>query len=185
MRVAVVQFATSLNVQENLANCVRMINEASVCEPALIVLPEYCNTLPYYTDHNHAWDHALTIDGDFLHCIANQAKKHHCYLVINVTLRRDPSRDQASNKQNNLVKSNISVTSCLFSPSGELIHQADKHTLIGHESDFFISANEAAKVIATPFGQLGLLSGSDDTSFEPPHELAAHGAQLLLSLIHI
>lgn len=179
MRVAVAQFATSLNVQENLASCLRMINEASVCEPDLIVLPEYCNTLPCYTDHNQAWEQALTIEGDFLHCIAEQAKKHHCYLVLNITLRRDATRDLADNKQNSSIKSNISVTSCLFSPCGKLIHQADKQTLIGSESDFFIGANKAAKVITTAFGQLGLLAGNDDTSFAPSHTLAAHGAQLL------
>lgn len=45
MRVAVSQFATSLNVQQNLASCIHMINETAVYKPSLIVLPEFCNTL--------------------------------------------------------------------------------------------------------------------------------------------
>ena len=80
MRVTVSQFATSLNVQENLATCIRMINEAAVCKPSLIVLPEFCNTQfcntpifseqlcntrPSYIDHNQAWNQALSINGTF------------------------------------------------------------------------------------------------------------------------
>ena len=184
MRVAVSQFATSLNVQENLATCTRMINEAAECKPALIVLPEFCNTLfcndqPWYVDHNQAWNEALSLNGSFLQCIAEQAKKHGCYIVLGVTLRRDPSRDVSNNKQSGLIKSNISVTSCLFSPLGVLIHQVDKQTLTGHENYFFIRANNTSKAVTTPFGKLGLLTGNDDINFAVSRELALRGAQLL------
>jgi len=180
MRVAVSQFATSSNAQENLASCIRMINEVATCDPALIVLPEYCNTqfchsLPCYADHNQAWNAAVTADGDFVQAIAEQAKKHSCYIVLNVTLRRDLVRDH----QNGAVKSNISVTSCLFSPLGELINQTDKQTLMGHEKDFFISASKISEVVTETFGKLGLLSGSDSITFEASRELALTGAQLL------
>jgi predicted amidohydrolase len=190
MRVAVVQFATSSNSQENLATCIRMINKVAVCAPSLIVLPEFCNTLfstvqpftvqhsnvqPSYMDHNQAWNEALEINGPFLQQIAQQAKKHNCYIVLNVTLRRDLARDH----QNGVIKSNISISSCLFSPLGELIHQSDKQTLIGHESDFFISANKAANVVTTPFGNLGFLAGNDASSFAASRELALGRAQLL------
>ena len=203
MRVAVSQFATSLNTQENLASCIRMINETAVCKPDLIVLPEFsntlftntlltsteasntqvANTLPCYVDHNQAWQQALAIDGAFLQAIAERAKVHCCYIVINVTLRKDVSRDFPNNKQGGSIKSNISVTSCVFSPQGELIHQQDKKTLLGHENDFFISANNRTKkiteVVTTPFGKLGLLSGSDSFTFEVSRGLALSGAQLL------
>ena len=184
MRVAVSQFATSLNVQENLATCIRMINEAAVCEPSLIVLPEFCNTLfchtqPSYVDHNHAWNDALSIDGDFLQRIAEQAKKHHCYIVLNVTLRRDPLRDLSNNEKNVSIKSNISVTTCFFSPLGKLIQQMDKQTLIGYENDYFISESKVSEVVTTPYGKIGLLTGSDGMTFEVSRELALAGAQLL------
>ncbi|WNC71139.1 nitrilase-related carbon-nitrogen hydrolase [Thalassotalea psychrophila] len=175
MRVAVTQFATSLDTQENLTTCIRMINEAAVCEPSLIVLPEFCNTQPWYVDHNQAWNEALSTKGTFLQRIAKQAKKHGCYIVLNVTLRRDLLRDH----QDGSVKSNISVTSCLFSPLGKLIHQEDKQTLTGHEKDFFISASKVSEVMATPFGKLGFLAGSDGTTFEASRGLALGGAQLL------
>ncbi|MBA6287941.1 nitrilase-related carbon-nitrogen hydrolase [Colwellia sp. MB3u-4] len=175
MRVTVSQFATALNVQENLASCVRMINQAAVCQPSLIVLPEFCNTQSSYVDHNQAWHQALALDGNFLQQIAQQAKKHHCYIMLNVTLRQDLTRDH----QNPAIKSNISVTSCLFSPLGELIHQADKQALTGQESDFFISTNKVSGVVTSPFGQLGLLAGSDGIRFEPSRALALGGGQLL------
>ncbi|TWX71374.1 nitrilase-related carbon-nitrogen hydrolase [Colwellia sp. C1TZA3] len=185
MRIAVSQFATVLNVQENLASCVRMINQAAVCEPSLIVLPEFCNTQfssaqrcnnqPSYVDHNQAWHQALAIDGDFLQQIAQQAKKHHCYIMLNVTLRQDLTRDH----QNPAIRSNISVTSCIFSPFGELIQQADKQALIGQENDFFISTNKVSAVVTSPFGQLGFLTGSDGVTFAVARAFALGGAQLL------
>ncbi|MEY8197687.1 MAG: nitrilase-related carbon-nitrogen hydrolase [Colwellia sp.] len=194
MRVAVLQFATSSNSQKNLASCIRMINEAAVCQASLIVLPEFCNTLfsntplcgdqPGYVDHDQAWDEALALDGPFLQAIAEQAIKHDCYIVINVTLRRDLLRDFPNNKQDSAIKSNISVTSCLFSPLGKLINQTDKQTLTGHENHFFISASKMPEVVTAPFGKLGLLTGSDSMTFETSRALALSGAQLLCNSIN-
>ncbi len=184
MRVAVSQFATTLNVQENLASCIRIINETVKCEPDLIVLPEFCNTLfcnsqPWYVDHNQAWNEALSVSGTFLQRIAEQAKKHNCYIVLGVTLRRDLSRDSLSNGEDGSIKSNISVTSCLFSPLGDLIQQVNKQKLTGHESYYFMSGNKVSEVANTPFGKLGFLTGNDDITFEASRELALNGAQLL------
>jgi predicted amidohydrolase len=175
MRVAVSQFATSSNIQENLATCVRMINKAAACKPSIIVLPEFCNTLPWYVDHNQAWNEAIAINGPFFKSIAEQAKQHKCYIVFNVTLRRDVIRDH----QDGAIKSNISVTSCLLSPLGDLLHQEDKKILTGHEKDFFISANKVLDVISTSFGKLGLLTGNDAASYNASRELSLCGAQLL------
>jgi len=189
MRVAVSQFATSSNSQENLATCIRMINKAAVCQPSFIVLPEYCNTLfcsakPCYVDHDQAWNEAISIDGNFLHCIAELARKHDCYIVINVTLRRDLSRNFSNTKQDDSIKSNISVTSCLFSPLGELIHQEDKKKLVGHENDFFINTHKMPEVISTSFAKVGLMTGSDSMNFEASRDLALHDAQLLCNSIN-
>jgi len=172
MRVAVSQFATTLDSQENLASCLRMINEAAVCKPSLIVLPEYCNTQPWYSDHKQAWQQALSIDGEFLQAIAKQAKKHECYIVLSVTLRQAPICDLST-------KANISISSCLFSPQGELVQQVDKQTLTDDENYFFTSKNELAKVQTTPFGKLGILTSNEDLTFEPSRKLALDGAQLL------
>jgi len=203
MRVAVSQFATCSNPQENLASCIRMINEAATCQPSLIVLPEYSNscfaiiqsnnkqfnsTQPYYSDHNQAWGEALAIDGDFLKEIAEQAIKHSCYIVINVTLRRDLSYGLSNNKQDNLTKpcnkKSISVTSCLYSPLGKLIHQVDKQILSTDENNFFTPSSKVTEVITTSFGKLGLLMGNDSMSFDASRALALNNAQLLCNSIN-
>ena len=175
MRVAVTQFATSSDVQENLAICMRMINEAVTSKASLIVLPEFCNTQCWYQDHNQAWNEALAIDGTFLQQIAAQAKQHDCYILLNVTLRRDIVR----NHHDGSIKSNISVTSCLYSPQGKLIQEVDKQTLLGHENDFFISTRKTSEVVTTSFGKLGILNGCDDMTYSASRELSLNGAQLL------
>ncbi len=194
MRVAITQFVTTSNVQENLASCIRVINEAAVCKPSIIVLPEYCNTLFHnaypgdeflennqngYVDHYQAWNEALSINDFFLQSIAKLAKKHHCYIVINVTLKRELLNEFSTISQEHTIKPAISVTSCLFCPLGKLIHQADKQTLTEHESTYFISANKAAEVVKTSIGALGFLSGYDSMTFALPRHLALQGAQLL------
>ncbi len=185
MRVAISQFATSSNTQENLATCIRMINEMAQCKPSIIVLPQFCNTQFFnaqscYVDHNIAWNDALSTNGTFLQRIAEQALKHDCYIIINVTIRRDLIRDH----HNGTIKSNISVTSCLFSPSGKLIHQEDKQTLTEHEKEFFISASKLSEVVITPYGKLGFLIGNDGISFEASRGSALSGAQLLCNSIN-
>lgn len=179
MRVAVSQFATSLNTQKNLATCIRMINEAAECRPSLIILPEFCNTQPWYADGNQAWEQALTSQGEFLQQIAEQAKKHGCYIVLGVTLRRELSYGSLSNKQGEPIQSHISVTSCVFSPCGELIHKEDKQRLTEHEKQFFTYADNPYGVISTAIGKIGLLSGNDSMTFKASRTLALSGAQLL------
>jgi len=188
MRVAVTQFATTLNIQENLAACLRVINEAAVCKPSLIILPEYCNTLfcsanSGYVDHNQAWEQALSSEGDFLQRIAEQANKYDCYIVLNVTLRRESLNDLSKNIKDDaepsVIKGNISVTSCLFSPLGKLINQVDKQMLTGYENEFFTRASKVSNVITTTIGKLGVLAGSDDMTFDVSRRLALSEAQLL------
>ncbi|WP_019028199.1 nitrilase-related carbon-nitrogen hydrolase [Colwellia piezophila] len=194
MRVAVTQFATSSNPQENLVTCLRLIDKAATCQPKLIVLPEFSNSLfsntlanesqgndlqSGYIDHNQAWYEALPLEGEFIKAIAAQAKKHHCYLVINVTLRRDKVREH----QDALVKSNISVCTCLFSPLGELIHQQDKQALTELENEFFISSSLTTGVITTDEAKIGLLSGNDSLTFNAARDLALSGATLLCNSI--
>lgn len=221
MRVAVSQFATSLNVQENLATCLRIINETATCVPNLIVLPEYCNTQFFSEQYCHtqfekdkqgsgydtyqescqekypekypgkrqesyqAWQQALSINGDFLRQIAEQAKKHHCYIVINVTLRRGSIQRPLTNNKNEESNGVISVTSCLFSPLGELIHQVDKQQLTAKEKEFFSHTTDKhvtdllAKPLTMPLGMLGLLAGNEDVTYSTSRELALHGTQLL------
>jgi len=189
MRVAVSQFTTTDSHQENLANCISMINEAAACKPAVIVLPEFCNTVfchtlladnkPCYLNQGQAWEEALSINGPFLTAIAEQAKHHNTYIVLNVTIRRDLDRNATNRQQDNTVKPNISVTSCLLSPHGELIYQEDKQNLTEYEEVYFTCGNKTAEVVTTPVANIGLLMGFDTMTFTPSRSLALQGAQLL------
>jgi predicted amidohydrolase len=194
MRVAVSQFTTTDSHKENLANCISMINEAAVCKPAVIVLPEFCNTVfchtlladnkPCYLNQSQAWEEALSIKGPFLTAIAEQAKRHSTYIVLNVTIRRDLDRIAINDQQDNSVKSNISVTSCLLSPLGELIYQEDKQNLTKYEEKYFTCGNKTAEVVTTPVANIGLLMGVDTMTFTPSRSLALQGAQLLCNSIN-
>lgn len=198
MRVAVSQFATTQNVQENLATCVAMINQIAVCKPSIIVLPEYCNTdfgntllddnpldeaKPSYLDPSQAWSETLSVGASFLQCIAEQAKKHQCYIAINVTLQRDIFRELSNKNQDSIInptiKPAITVSTCLFSPQGELVHQHDKQTLTKYEHEFFSTAGKTASVVATALGKLGFLTSYDSMTFNASRHLALQGAQLL------
>lgn len=183
MRIAVSQFATSSNVSQNLATCLRMISEAAECKPSIIVLPECCNTQPWYVDHNHAWNDALTIEGNFFLDVAALAKKHSCYILLNVTLRRDLSRDIIGS-ESALFKSNITITSCLFSPLGKLLHLQDKHNLSKHEQKYFTSTNHTCTTVPTSYGNIGILAGNDTFSYEASRNLALAGSQLICNSIN-
>ncbi len=184
MRLAVSQFATTSNTQENLATCIRMISETAQCKPSIIILPEFCNSEPSYHDHNQAWHEALTLDSNFLQAIAEQAKKYKCYIAINVTLRRDLTREH----QDANMKSNISITSCLFSSQGELVLQENKLNLTIVERQFFVSASELedsrVEVFDADFAKLGLLAGDDATDYKKSRKLALNNAQLLCHSMH-
>ena len=65
-RVAALQFATGTDVQENLATCLRMIDQASTRRAQLMVLPEFCNHISWYDNATHARDVSLELDGPFL-----------------------------------------------------------------------------------------------------------------------
>ncbi|MBU2892760.1 carbon-nitrogen hydrolase [Colwellia sp. D2M02] len=175
MRVAVCQFASTDSVENNLSTSIRMINEAAAGKADVIVLPEYCNAPCWYQDHNQAWQSALSLEGSFLQTIAEQAKQHHCYISLGVTLRRDDMREH----QNGDVKSNISVSSCLFAPSGALIAHSDKQILIGCEQDFFVCTSAKSTITDTELGNIGLLVGNDSLGFEQARAMTLAGAQIL------
>jgi predicted amidohydrolase len=164
LRVAAAQFATTLDVAENLQTCLRMIDQAAECKPQIIVLPEFCNALSWYDDQDHAWRVALDIDGDFLRAIGDKAKQHNCYIDINVTVKRAEQK--------------ITVTSVLFNPDGNIEREADKQTLMGHENFFFVRAQQTTEVVDAPFGKIGIFPCRDGVTFETPRSLTLRGAQL-------
>ena len=169
-RVAALQFATGTCVEENLRTCLRMIDRASMRGARLLVLPEFCNHISWYCDREHAWRCALELQGSFLQAIAERARRHSCHILINVSLRRREPE--------------ITVTSLLYGPCGELLGQADKQSLMGHENDFFTPAERAAPLVETELGKIGFIACRDGISFEPARRLALAGADLLCNSLN-
>ncbi|ARN76373.1 hypothetical protein BST96_11055 [Oceanicoccus sagamiensis] len=163
-KVAAVQFETGTDVDENLATCLRMIDQAALQQPDIVVLPEFCNHLSWYDDDDHAWRVAVPEGGEFLAAVAARAARHQCYIVINVSCQRTAPA--------------ITVTSFLFGPDGSTVSQSDKQTLMGHENDYFVRADSVSPVVVTPFGQLGIFPCRDGVTCETPRGLALRGAQL-------
>jgi predicted amidohydrolase len=165
LRVAALQYATTTDVDQNLATCLRMIDEAArQYQPELMVLSEFSNHLSWYDDREHALRVAVTLEGPFLEAIAARARSHAAHIVINCSLRRGEDA--------------LTVTSLLYGPEGTLLAEADKQTLMGHENVWFAPAEKVSPVIETSKARLGLYPCRDGVTMETPRCLALRGAQI-------
>jgi deaminated glutathione amidase len=163
-RVAALQFASGTDVDANLETCLRMIDAAAQHEPQVMVLPEFCNHISWYDDAEHARRVSLEVEGEFLAQIAARAALHNSHLVLNVSLRRGGDA--------------LTITSLMYGPGGDLLAQADKQTLMGHENFWFQRARAVSEVVATGVGRLAMFPCRDGVTFETPRGLALRGAQL-------
>lgn len=170
IRVAALQCGAGDDVAANLATCLRMIDEAARHQPDVMVLPEFCNHCAWYRDHEHAYEVAVSLDGDFLAAIAAKAREHHCYIKLNCTVRRDNGR--------------ITGANLLYDPHGALIAQCDKQVLMGNENNFLTKATEIAPVIDLPFGKVGMYACMEGVVPESARSLVVRGAQLLLNSLN-
>src|SRR6478609_7780873 len=92
VRVAAVQFAVTEDVEENLATCLRMTDQAAAEGAQVVVLPEFCNHVSWYDDRAHARRMAQTLDGAFVTALADRARAHGIHLMANCTLAREDGR---------------------------------------------------------------------------------------------
>lgn len=169
------QCAIGTDVTENLETCLRMLREAESCAPDLVVLPEFCNHLSWYSDQQHCYTVSLDLDGPFLAAIAKQARVMNSMVALNCTLRlSNPGQTEKE----------CTGTSLLFGANGVLLGRSDKQVLIGHENDFLRPAVEAGPIIETAWGSLGLYACMDGVINETPRCLALRGAQLLCNSLN-
>jgi predicted amidohydrolase len=168
--VAAVQFAVTEDVAANLATCLRMIDRAAEHRPEVMVLPEFINHIAWYADAEHCYRVAVDLDGDFLAAIAAKAREHHCFIKVNVTLRR------ANGK--------VTGTNVLFGPDGARLAVNDKQILMGNENNFLERATENGPITLTPLGAVGMYACMDGVINEVTRGLAVRGAQLLLNSLN-
>lgn len=170
IRVAALQFAAGVDIEENLQTCLRMIDRAAEHQPKIMVLPEFCNHASWYREQEHAFEVAIDLHGWFTEAIAAKAREHGCYIMLNATVRRE--------------KPCITGTNILFNPVGEIIAVSDKQVLMGNENNFLSKADSVCPIIETEFGKLAMYSCMDGVIFETPRGLAVRGAQILLNSLN-
>ncbi|WP_067814588.1 carbon-nitrogen hydrolase family protein [Nocardia inohanensis] len=169
-RVAAAQLAAGTDVAANLDACLRALDEAAAARAELVVLPEFCNHLSWYTDRAHAHRMACRIGDSFLTAIAERAARHAMYVKIGVTLARDDGRTTG--------------TSLLYGPGGELLGESDKQILMGAENDHLDPGLDDSPVIDTPLGRIGMYACMEGVINEVTRSLSVRGAQLLLNSLN-
>jgi nitrilase len=170
MRAAVAQFQVGVDIDRNLASCLRALDIAAKEKPDVVVLPEFCNHLSWYNDQDHCRRVSVDLDGAFLNAIAQKARDIGSYVAVNVTLNRSARI--------------ITATSVLFGPTGARLADHDKQVLIGHENDFLTKAQKVGPLTQTPFGLLGLYACMDGVINETPRGLALRGGRVLLNSLN-
>ncbi|WP_067568519.1 nitrilase-related carbon-nitrogen hydrolase [Nocardia acidivorans] len=169
-RVAAAQLAAGTDVAANLHACLRMIDAAAADRAELVVLPEFCNHLSWYTDRDHAHRIACRLGDPFLTAIAERAARHRIYIKIGVTLARNDGRTTG--------------TGLLYGPDGTLLGESDKQILMGAENDHLDPGDTDSPVIETPLGRIGMYACMEGVTAEVARSLAVRGAQLLLNSLN-
>ncbi|MGW3795075.1 carbon-nitrogen hydrolase family protein, partial [Micromonospora arida] len=170
IRVAAVQFEAGQDIGANLATCLRLIADAAGQGAQLVVLPEFCNHLAWYTDRAQAHALATRPGDDFLTAISASAVEHRVYLKINVTHAYPDGRTGGTN--------------FLFGPDGALLGSCDKQVLMGAENDHLDPATEVGPVLDTPIGRLGMYACMEGVIPETTRGLTLRGAQVLLNSLN-
>ncbi len=75
VRVAAAQFGAGQDVDQNLATCLKAIDQAAECQPDFLVLPEFSNHCSWYDNKEHCYKVSVPVGGPFLNTIAEKAKR--------------------------------------------------------------------------------------------------------------
>ncbi len=170
IRVAATQFGVGTDVDANLATCIRMIDAAAEESPQILVLPEFSSHVSWYEGKEHARSKAVTVDGPFVLAIAERARVHSMWIMINCVVARDDGRTTGTN--------------ILCSPTGDVVATSDKQVLMGSERLHLDDAIKVGPIIDTPLARLGMYSCMDGVMNETPRGLALRGAQVLLNSLN-
>ncbi|MFF4880880.1 MULTISPECIES: nitrilase-related carbon-nitrogen hydrolase [unclassified Micromonospora] len=170
IRVAAVQFEAGQDIEANLATCLRLIADAARQGAQLVVLPEFCNHLSWYTDRAQARALATRPGDTFLTAISASAAEHRVYIKINVTHAYPDGRTGGTN--------------FLFGPDGAVLGSCDKQVLMGAENDHLDPATEVGPVLDTPIGRLGMYACMEGVISEVTRGLTLRGAQVLLNSLN-
>ncbi|MGK0500247.1 MAG: putative amidohydrolase [Oceanicoccus sp.] len=166
VRVASCQYRVDNDVGANLQVLLQMIDKAAAGGAQLLVAPEFGNHTSFYNDKDHAWQMAVSFDGDYVQAVKDRAKQHSMHVVFNSTRRGDR-------------QPTAYVTNFLIGPDGELIGSDDKQVLMSGEAESLASSTHVGRVFDTAIGRIGMMSCLDGVPPETARNLALNGAQII------
>lgn len=166
VRVATSQYRTGDNVDANLHTLLSLIAEAAEAGAQLLVAPEFGNHTSFYQDAAHAWEVAVSVEGDYVKVVQEAAAQHAIHVVFNATCRGGQAGQ-------------IFIRNFLVGPDGALIGWNDKQVLMGGEAIHLSGADRPGQVFETRIGRIGMMSCLDGVPPECARNLALRGAQII------
>ncbi|MBB4824144.1 putative amidohydrolase [Sporosarcina luteola] len=149
MKVAIAQFKTSTDKEENLQKAISYIHKSGKEGADFVILPEFFMGLTLGDSAKRPVDYAEPIDGSFVQQLCSAAKENHVYVIGGIFELSDEDVNRAHN------------TTVVINKQGKLLYRYRKTHLCdsfsSKESDTIIPGKEAFPIIETEFGKLGLV----------------------------
>jgi predicted amidohydrolase len=171
VRVAAAQFYSGTDVEANLAVCRQWIADAAAEGAQIVVLPENCNRVRDYADREACWEHAHTLDDDFVGGLRAAAAEHGLHVVAGVDLRGAERPD-------------VHISSLLIAPDGSLVGVHRKHFLWDYEYTLFVPGTDGFRVFDTALGRIALIICADGIVPEPARCMAVQGVDLFCNSLN-
>ncbi|MEW6044448.1 MAG: carbon-nitrogen hydrolase family protein [Thermoproteota archaeon] len=171
-KIAVVQFAASIDKQKNLKKILNYIKQAADNGAQLCTFPEF---MMFYTNSKQSPRDlvalAETINGDFVKSITAAAKKHSIYVV-------------GTMYEKSKLKDRVYDTAFVVNKTGKVVSTYRKihlYDALGFkESTKLVAGSKISKPVKTSAGKLGTLICYDLRFPEMSRILAASGSELLV-----
>ncbi|GAB3273708.1 carbon-nitrogen hydrolase family protein [Kineosporia babensis] len=171
VRVATAQFFSGTDVRANLELCGHYLRAAAEAGAQILVTPENSNRVRDFTTRESAWEHAETLEGEFVTGLRAACAELGLYAAVGVDLRGEQAPD-------------VHIGQVLIGPDGSILKVHRKHIFWDYEYTLFVPGDEPIEVVETPLGRLGLLMCADGIVPEVPRLLGLAGAQILLNSLN-
>ncbi|GLY29646.1 carbon-nitrogen hydrolase family protein [Kineosporia sp. NBRC 101731] len=171
IRVAAAQFFSGTDVRANLELCAGYLREAAAAGAQILVTPENSNRVRDFTTREGAWEHAETLDGEFVTGLRAVCAELGMYAVVGVDLRGEQAPD-------------VHIGQLLVGPDGSILKVHRKHIFWDYEYTLFVPGDEPIEVVDTAIGRIGLLMCADGIVPEVPRLLGLAGAQILCNSLN-
>jgi len=171
VRVAVAQFYSHTNVEENLELVIRYMRDASEAGCQLLVTPENSNRVRSYASREECFELSENLDGDFVAGLRKAADDLNIMLAIGVDLKGEQSPT-------------VYIAQILIDNDGRILHVHHKTVFWDYEYTLFTPGSKPLEVIDTRIGRVGQLMCADGIVPEVPRILSLNGAQILLNSLN-